>query len=307
MDRSPHPIPTIDGTVALLLCLAINVESIRLTAPRWAEYLDITRKVLNSPWSNMPGSPVPFSKLKSVELHGSLEQDAGMKLSVNGATPRLVIKSVCIQAINNAPYVPDTLRFLELHSVLITPDLVESLVAGLTYLNLKSLALYHLGSDEAEWADYDYSRLSALLVTHTPHLESFECMHLYPESPRPFTHLRRLTKLHTLRVDAELLIDFALENVYICGTAMLPAGLKHLELGVSDPKHIEHHIEGPTEEGPDSLFADPIRSVALETFTVTVTMRPYYYMGAFQDATCDRMKEFVERVAQRGLEYRVFG
>jgi hypothetical protein len=314
-------VPSIDGVVALLLCMATNIEAIYL-AMSGPDYFHLTREVLNGPWTHANGAELlagcrtPFRKLKSLHFqgHGS-SYYPGLALSVNGVTPRLVIKHLRVYGTGNAMGSPNALRVLELRDVNISPAAVESLIHFCTFPNLTYLALESLRNDLKQWTTYDYSRLSSLLIKHTPQLETLECSHVQDviSSPRPFASLKQLTKLHTLRVDIRVLLDTGLANMYIDGDDMLPKSLKHLIVIMSSPRQVHKLLEDAQETGLDTLLTDPIRSIALEVFTVLVDMRHAHLPSvikkimAFRDTTINRLKSFIERASRRGLIYRVYG
>lgn len=302
--------PSLDGTIALLLCLASNVESIHLAlaAP---EYLDITREVLNGPWTNVkrdkPGQRPLFVKLRHLQLQGDgSTNQPGMGLCIWGVTPKLVIKTLKVCGIGSIMGTPDALRTLELRDVDIGAPSVEHLVRTCTCPNLTRLVLDKLRDRTHSWWQYDYSRLSAALIKHTHLLETLICTRLYYQvprfsalSPRPPSSLRPLTKLHTLRVGIEILMKNSRKYEDFAGEEILPKSLKHLGVVMDINRHVGDLLDRGGRMA--QLLGDPVRSIALETFDVIVHAG---WWPENLDMSVSTLKGAVERAKARGLEYR---
>jgi hypothetical protein len=310
-----QPRPSIDGALALLLAMATNIESIQLavSAP---DYLDITQEVLSGPWNvDNTGSafgPVPFfGKLKSVHFCGSNVTDPGMPLSIRGVTPEFILRNIPIVAVGGPAGSIETLRSLELRDVSILPGMLESLIKMSHPRNLRTLVLTNL-KDTLIWSRHDYASLSQALIEHTPELEALEVSHMQYRSiqfGRPLASLKSLTRLHTLRVDLQILIDCLRDNEPLNVQGMLPKSLKHLEILMGCDRFVDLLLEdGVSGRGARMLFTDAVPSVALETFKLRVQMDAVTPgMKRFRSRTIKQLQAVIDKHSQKGLDYRIYG
>jgi len=266
-----RPEHSIDGTIALILSMAHDIKSIHLavSAPG---YLDITRELLNGPWTAFKNgtfdSTKAFSKLESLRIKGDGIQDPGMAIGPQGVTRKLILQKLHIAAVGTILGSTDALCSLELRNVKIMPALVEDLIKRSALVNLSRLVLDGLIDVLPQsWARYDYASLSQVIVDFLPNLEVLECVHMQTsqrQEKRPFASLRPLARLHTLRVDVPVLIDLATddsdEDVSFDGQAILPPSLRHLELVESSTWQIDVLVNL-------EVVANPGISMNLETFS----------------------------------------
>jgi hypothetical protein len=263
-----HQQRPMDASVALILAMAANIESVDLAVSAPA-YMDITREIIGCPQVQRIGVPLSapkiLQKLQSIRYHGEHDGEyggeyrpdvQGLFLIIQSGAQELVIQDICVDEIMGASYLTSTqnLQKLTLQSVDISPFAVGELLEHHDLNQLTSFKLDNLPSKDRSWVNYDYSELSKMIVKCLPNLEVFECINVVDsgaiDRKRPFSSLKFLSRLHTLRVDAEILQDFRWIEPFDDG-AMLPPNLKHLVLGIKSPKWLEAIIVRATHEGDE--------------------------------------------------------
>ena len=129
---------------------------------------------------------------------------------------------------------PADISVLEPSNVNMSSFMIELTLRDPALCNLREIKLSMLAYPDDSWKIYNYSTLSELLVARYPDLQVFECTSAERGTwelgfSRAFGSFKPLTKLHTLRLDLNLLLDEAL-NIPFDHEAMLPPNLKHLTL-----------------------------------------------------------------------------
>lgn len=108
---------------------------------------------------------------------------------------------------------------------------MEAAVSAPALANLKELVVTHAGSPSATypWRDYDFSRLSNILVCHIPKLEVFEWSNMvwdiHPYA-QPFGRMNGLKSLVSLTADAVLLREDGTDRLSFLDHLVRPQ--KHL-------------------------------------------------------------------------------
>jgi hypothetical protein len=273
------PSSSIDGATALILLIASNISAVRL-AVQVPETLDITRQVLSLQSLRSQGMERPFQKLESFHLQDDVQYDHIYSIYMGCLAQRHVVEGAYVGAIIEPKPPNATLRSLELKHVYINPEMVECIISY--SLGLRTLALDQF--KRRCWDSYDCARLSRALVIHLPALEVFECTHRSSDCgvlSGTLSSLKPLSKLHTLRVDFDMLFAPARQDNTFDSAAMFPSSLEYLELTNIDPyalnRHAEWHRKGESVHGrtPWHFITNPGCSVDLEICTIKSATEQY--------------------------------
>ncbi|KAF2833105.1 hypothetical protein CC86DRAFT_376336 [Ophiobolus disseminans] len=218
--------PLFDGALAIILCLALNLEHLDLAASR-DDMLSITLVALNYTWrsddNNANTSAIPFRKLRnlSIEAKGDHQVPHLPWLSI------LRTKSKDRGKINPQlfcfPYLDDglgtRLSTLDIRGVNFDPYWLESTLSRPQFAGLKQLMISRQDSGTSEvpdldfdlesqgWFEYDFERMSEAICNCLPGLEVLEWSR-HARHPRyhhlhSFGSLKDLDKLWSM----ELLIE----------------------------------------------------------------------------------------------------
>ncbi|KAF2254714.1 hypothetical protein BU26DRAFT_514575 [Trematosphaeria pertusa] len=247
LDPAPHA----DGALALVLCMANNLESLSLYGT-YGRRPNTTLSVLQLPWQlgRGPNEDYPFRKLK----HFHFNHVVWDREPTDIPTP-LSLKSLHIEGTGywrrghtklplhfplSEPFTPGLSTLVLEDDNDFAPDFMERTLASPWFRKLKQLILKTKeGYCGQLLNDYDPSRLVRAMETHVPELEVFEWTRhrLWPTSARgkgpKFDSFKGLNKLHTLRLASDLLIpDSDTLGVTISKNpyAVFPASLQYLEL-----------------------------------------------------------------------------
>ncbi|KAF2254713.1 hypothetical protein BU26DRAFT_559376 [Trematosphaeria pertusa] len=232
--------PYFDGAVALILCMATNLESINLNETR-ADHLRMTRELLlNAWWQNDDASDAyPFHKLKKLALHGA-ECDSAFVAPVLATITSLELSN-CNQAqirffTQEAPRNPQLRTLIFKNAYNVNPIYFHSNFRGpyMPWLrNIKELVVQTPGGYTDDW---DLPRLMEDFETYLPNLELLEwtrTAYIEAAESREFDTFKNLSKLKTLRVDHNLVFSSwyreFLEKVSNL-SKVFPESLEHLEL-----------------------------------------------------------------------------
>jgi hypothetical protein len=133
--------------------------------------------------------------------------------------------------------------------------------------------------------------------------------------PAPFTSFKSLSRLHTLRVDVQLLFDLRTNNPL--DKDMFPTKLKHLELTTREP------LKGTLRRASQDFFDNessffeflehPAPSLNLETFSLEISLLHWHKASArrmvvaLDDPTINWLKATVAKNATQGIVYCIYG
>ncbi|KAI4675307.1 uncharacterized protein J4E84_010199 [Alternaria hordeiaustralica] len=227
---------TIDASLALILCLATNLEHLRLMNKSSA----IIETVCPARWQRLTKSPSlgvwPLKRLKSLDV--ALGKEASIPILAPVET--LKVNGICEYYKNGGNHNfqwsyrgskrTAVLRNLELRYIDLQPDQLHRMLElpemhGIQHLKMVNVYVEVLG-------DYDHRRLNGPLADLFPSLKTFEWTGYHSGEFRPFGSFRELVQLE------ELTLGFA----YI-----RPGGVNIF----TTPTHLLQ----PKESFPDSLVA----------------------------------------------------
>ncbi|KAF2110324.1 hypothetical protein BDV96DRAFT_583816 [Lophiotrema nucula] len=146
----------------------------------------------------------------------------------------LNIKELALSRHDNTT-TPPSLRRLELSSVNIEKDLLETLLqsdicSNLRILRLDTLWLNYAAIPKQQWKTYSYALLTNILKEHQPHLEEFSLTQNFSKhkyrNHQILGSLSSLTTLKRLRVDFPILTHLPLVHL----SSLLPPHLESLHL-----------------------------------------------------------------------------
>jgi hypothetical protein len=131
-----------------------------------------------------------------------------------------------------------SLRKLDLVDIRFDTVWIESAISSPMCTGLEELCINHANANFSSWSNYDFARLSGLLVTHLPRLKTFEWTWYdwdkASKNVRPFGSLSGLQELTTLAVDYTLMTPKFGHNgdpMHLLNPhAYLPTSLKRLTI-----------------------------------------------------------------------------
>jgi len=202
----------IDASLALILCLATNLEHLRLMNMSSA----IIEAVCPARWQRLTKSASlgvwPLGKLKSLDVY------LGKEAAIPILAPIETLKASGARTFPNNTFHHDLqwshrgskritfLRNLELQHITLQPDQLHRMLELPEMHGIQSLKMKNVCIDGPY---YDYSRLGRLLRILLPSLKIFECTHgttgWTPRTKRPFTSFKELTQLQELTITLELM------------------------------------------------------------------------------------------------------
>jgi hypothetical protein len=300
LSKLLEPHPFFDGAVALILCLAADLQSVNLVITS-EHRLPMTQTVLSQTDWNPLGSgsaAQPFRSLHSVSF-SVLEADTrgyprGFELLVPPGVKRLRLtnsdmpSTIMLPAIPSiGPPGPVALTLLRLNDVSLNPRVLEDALNSHRLINLEALEVVGIGHKDwpidqpVPWWEYDYSHLQDALKLHTPKLRIFKWHDMEHPSDGdliPFGSFSGFRALKSLMIDTELLFpidSFKFRKV----RTRLPSGLSHLGLCGLDWQAIEDHlINEDMSEDRNQLVTDEFAQKIYSTFPVPrITLG--FYMG----------------------------
>jgi hypothetical protein len=273
---------SVDGTLALILALAVNIEAIHLRLTE-VEPLTLICELPCFRWHTPPAGPSiqSFGKLQALEFHGSHTTIQGPLVRMDPCAKNLHIYACPLAGVGVQVDVdPAQLSVLELSNANITSAMMEAVLKDPTMCNLREIKLTMLTSSDESWKSYDSSALSTILMARFPDLQASECT--YPERgnwevgfSRPFDPFKQLIKLRTIRLLFDLLVDDEGSDPFD-HYAMLPPSLTHLTLAEiayvrhNFPEFYNDESEHESCRASWRLIADPAPSIGLETFTLEI-------------------------------------
>jgi hypothetical protein len=320
-DRARRP--SVDGSLALILAMAVNIEAINLHLTE-VEPLALLCELMCFHWHVPRAGPSTqaFGYLKTLKLHGSHTMEQGILARMDPCVNHLHIYDCPLAgAVTHAIVGSTQLSVLELANVEISSSTMESMFEDPALCNLREIKLTMLTSPDESWESYDFSALSAILVAQFPDLQAFECT--YPgrgnfemDFSRPFGSFKQLTKLHTLRLDLDLLIDDGRYDVFD-HDMMLPSSLGHLSL--TENAYVLDNFPKLSNDKDDDealcmvwkFITDPAPSIGLETFTLKIytdeddrdTSLPDQRSVQPDHAMRQRLQNLASNATKRGLAY----
>jgi hypothetical protein len=280
-----------DSTIALILCMATNLENMEVCVPS-----RMTDQVLAFPWQSAENRP--FGKLKHMGLCGC---------STACDLPVVILPTLEILVIQNwesstplrftevvvypAP-MPSTpmLKTVHFNTVMVDPDYVAQMIKSDWFANLKSLEIQSVlcpgSADDSDDEDGEKRNMIALLRSmekYTPKVETFDwCAQLWasPGDEKVDT-FRKLEHLRGLVIDYDRLpsaniwqtalwgprsiLPDTVKDLYICGiptSAMESAVNDFLDDQVKDAEDITDRDE--VRARAQTLFTRRIKEIALE-------------------------------------------
>jgi hypothetical protein len=303
--------------------MAVNIEAIDLHLTE-VEPLALVCELLCFRWNESPVGPSTqaFSQLEGLELYGSHTMVQGILARMDPCVKRLHIYDCPLAgAATHAMENSTQLSVLELVNVEISSSTMESMLKDPALCNLREIKLTMLTSPDESWESYDYSALSAILVAQFPDLQAFECTHpgrgiFEMGFSRPFGSFKQLTKLHTLRLDLDLLIVNGRCDLFD-HDMMLPSSLGHLSL-TENAYVLDNFLKLSNDKDDDEalcmvwkFITDPAPSIGLETFTLEIytdeddrdTSLPDQRSVQPDHAMRQRLRDLASNAAKRGLVY----
>lgn len=223
----------LDAAVALILDMAVNIETVRLEVATeqfykksyvvaWAEYAFHMSK--------------PVTNLKSIEIYQSVNDSKRQRPELDfflyTSAQRIVLHQ------GHIDYLKWPVRSLELSDIVINPSVLENILSTKAFSQLTNLIVTQLQNNpDCSRYEYDFQRLSDVIREHLKCLQTFTCTNggfgLY--DGRLFRSFRSFSRLQTLRIDWNMLIDYNLRTKQDYA-AMFPQHRHNLEL-----VNLNHH------------------------------------------------------------------
>lgn len=168
--------PSFDGGLAIVLCLASNLEVLDLETSS-AETLPITREVLSIPWKDVASSELgfPFSKLRSLGVYGDGRHRVPHLpwLTSMRAKGRPAYRTEL--QLFHYPYADfeteTKLTQLEIDAVTFDPFWLEEILPSPAFRALRQLIVSRTREYSEGSYEYDFQRISDAIVAHLPDLE----------------------------------------------------------------------------------------------------------------------------------------
>ena len=296
---------TCDGALALILCLAPDLEHLDLGCR--TNTLLITTKLLEHEWRPRRKSLEikPFGKLKSLCIGGGACRAAPVFPWMQSLNIKYRYRSH-LPGIIYFPYrSPDTnLRILEMKNVDASPADFEKLLSYAEVGNLKELKVSRLYiSYDSEWKDYDLRLMTRIIEAHLPGLET---LHWFENdwdrdaqfSPRTFGSFKGLSNLSELKVDAHLLATHDLVYNRRAETLALTRPEEYLP----DSLKALHVVSLSAEDERIDSILEVARTFNLETVELSLSLEDWdsgwgYRPAGVQELRKSRRKFFRESVA----------
>ncbi|KAF2651246.1 hypothetical protein K491DRAFT_720033 [Lophiostoma macrostomum CBS 122681] len=289
--------PSFDGALAIILCLATNVETLSLSTSR-QDHLPVTLWLLDVQWNQHANLPTyPFCKVKNFSLLG------GSHIPLLPSMQTILIKEGLLYRAEKPIFLRPFhstglqahLRALVLHNVGCHPRIIEK---ALSYPEFQTLKAFVVDGCKCPSAGYDFRRVTNALELHIPQIEEFgwstqenekddhrDLSHL----PMPFKTFRNLQNLKTLRVDLELLngketrdLNRAMTYVLACPQDLFPPGLQHLHITDIEMKVIDdlcEHFAKKPQDYPAALqvITNIAASFPVKELDLSVLMETWVY------------------------------
>jgi hypothetical protein len=310
----------LDGTVALLLSLATNLEYLGLGS--WFDY--IRRRVLLTPWRNLVDVQIkyPLCKLKELKIY---DRDAYNRDIV---LPSMTIVKVAeyfgsyTDDIFRTPYgfqnSFENVQVLEFRHMHFEPASIGGLVPH--FRQLKQLRVCN--TYQSMGPQRDFELLSRALVDQVPALEVFEWSgHKgeigHPIRILPLGSLKGLTKLMELAVVIELFAGHDPINLppHLTGPSeYLPGGLKTLRITRVPCAMLEKPFESHDQTTMMAFVVRTASSMCLSTLEISLVMDEIDWHDAFamrpsELSQCirDFIPKVVNLLAGKGITFRIWG
>jgi len=255
--RAPN---TVDGALAMILVMAVKLEEIHVAVAK-GKHLYLTRKALDLTWGDLDlARPSrPFQKLSELSIERKNGNHHRTKPLMVPMRPTLRGVRVVSCLIGKGPLafpLSPVLCTLELVQAYITPNTLIGALSSGPLENLRRLSMNQVEDrdrvyyrlDRSLWSVHAPNGLSAphrllqALAGHAPNLEIFEFYHgIYEHNswPASFGTFKQLSKLHTLRIDANRLVfaNGMHEAQAINPGDLLPDSLRYLHItGIPYPR-----------------------------------------------------------------------
>lgn len=212
--------PALDGALALILCMATNIEVVHLCSSR-TESITKTQAIMRHDWRNVPlrgrGHKIPFRKMVDLCFEGVTRRysrnKTSVSLTVTAPIEVLRVKNCRIYTCQIAQWTDSgNLHTFELTNANFQGNFLEVVASTPCFRNLRQLIVRSpkMGVWSTSRLNYDFRRLQKIIETHLLHLEVFQCTNLgleAQERPTPFDTFKNLKNLVELRIDIQLLIS----------------------------------------------------------------------------------------------------
>ncbi|KAI4661114.1 uncharacterized protein J4E79_004924 [Alternaria viburni] len=294
-----------DGALAVILCLAQNLEHLDLGI-RTDRTLSITTKLLEQEWRHSRKSPeiCPFGKLKSLCIGGGAYSATPVFPWMESLSIKYNYRSHR-QGVMYFPYRGSStkLRILEMQNVDASPTDFEKLLSYPELSNLKELKVSGLYVEpESEWKDYDLQHLTQAIEKHLPDLEILHWFKIDwdPDwlSPRTFGSFKGLSKLSELKLDAHLLATQDLIYNQRAETLALTRPEEYLP----DSLKALHIVSLSAQDERVDAILEVARTLKLQTVELSLSLEDWdpgyeYRPAGVRELRKSRRKFFRESVA----------
>jgi hypothetical protein len=290
---APRPGDTDHSTIALILCMVINVNRTRLLH-QCDNFGRLMLTVLATSWKDTEIRP--FKHLESVIIHGMVWRKS-LKASLPSSMKSLEFDNNSIGSVNPfiSPIPPHTLELKRVYDL--TPDLLRNI---LRYDHLVRLKVLTVERDMPESmslsfkADLNIGFLVKALALHTPLLERFTWINRqhprwYQSPDDKFGSFKSLSQLKHLHVErGNFTNDHLFSHATICALQRnIPEGLQSLTIA-DYPKMLARNGEPLTSpilrtshkttdltQALSRAFVSPTSKFSLRRLTLTVRMESY--------------------------------
>jgi len=341
-DIFRHSPNTVNGALAMILIMAVNIKDIHITVAN-ESHMDLVRSALRLSWNDLDTTRPsrPFQNLTGLSIerkNENLRMMGAIRIPMRPTVRMLRLVGCEIGSSPLSFQLSPALCALELVEAYVMPNtLIDALRSGplenLRRLSMNEVEDHNRRGFRPQWSEWSVHahepngrtapcRLVQALADHAPNLEGFEFYHDVAQHdrrwPASFDSFRKLSKLHTLRIDVDRLVfaDGRYRSQIIDPHDLLPDSLRHLHVTRIPCTRVNEYykqLSAPTQVASamdlilEAARSLPLNALYLEVGAVhEIDTEGVQLNSLLTDATISILQELVNGNGNTSNDIRVY-